>query len=141
MAEAVLKNNARIVFGAVSESHGDGLQKRCCPRFQKQCAHCFRGRLRIPRRRPAKTMLPSFRKTVRALFLGASQHLTSTTRQTNYAAKFESNARDVLGGVNFPRSRHGPEQLPPYLTAPDKSMYYNAASEGAVQWRHKLHIK
>jgi hypothetical protein len=86
-------------------------------------------------------MLPSFRKTVRALFLGASQHLTSTTRQTNYAAKFESNARDVLGGVNFPRSRHGPEQLPPYLTAPDKSMYYNAASEGAVQWRHKLHIK
>jgi hypothetical protein len=60
VAEAVLKNNARIVFGAVSESHFGGLQKQWYPRFQKQCAHCFRGRLRNFWRRPAKTMLPLF---------------------------------------------------------------------------------
>jgi hypothetical protein len=60
VAEAVLKNNARIVFGAVSESHFDGLKKQCYPRFQKQCAHCFRGRLRNLWRRPAKTMPPLF---------------------------------------------------------------------------------
>jgi hypothetical protein len=60
VAEAVLENNARIVFGAVSESHCDGLQKQCYPRFQKECAHCFRGRLRNLWRRPAKTMLPLF---------------------------------------------------------------------------------
>jgi hypothetical protein len=28
VAEAVLKNNARIIFGAVSESHFDGLKKQ-----------------------------------------------------------------------------------------------------------------
>jgi hypothetical protein len=60
VAEAVLKNDVRIVFGAVSESHCDGLKKQCYSRFQKQCAHCFRGHLRNLWRRPAKTMLPLF---------------------------------------------------------------------------------
>jgi hypothetical protein len=60
VAEAVLKNNVRIVFGAVSESHFDGLEKQCYPCFQKQCAHCFRGRLRNLWRRPAKTIPPLF---------------------------------------------------------------------------------
>jgi hypothetical protein len=34
VAEAVLKNNERIVFGAVSESHCDGLKKQCFPVFK-----------------------------------------------------------------------------------------------------------
>jgi hypothetical protein len=29
VAEAVLKNNAGILFGAVSDSHCDGVQKQC----------------------------------------------------------------------------------------------------------------
>jgi hypothetical protein len=44
VAEATLKNKASIVFGAVSESRGDGLPGQRCPRFQKRCVHCFRGR-------------------------------------------------------------------------------------------------
>jgi hypothetical protein len=56
-ATLVSRNNARIVFGAVSESRGDDLPKRCCPCFERQCAHCFRGRLSISRRRLAEQVL------------------------------------------------------------------------------------
>jgi hypothetical protein len=48
---------------------------------------------------------------MRVLFSGPSQHLTSTTRQTSYAVEFEIYARDTLGGVLIPCSRHSPQQL------------------------------
>jgi hypothetical protein len=79
VAEAVLKNNARVDFGAVSESHGDDLKNDAAPVFKNNARIVFRGHLGISNRRPGKTMLPSFCETMRALFSGPFQHLTSKT--------------------------------------------------------------
>jgi hypothetical protein len=73
MAEAVLKNNARIVFGAVSESHCDGLHRQCYPRFQK---------------------------TMRASILRPSQNLVATACQNYAALVLKDNARIVFGAIS-----------------------------------------
>jgi hypothetical protein len=61
------KTMRALFVEAISEFCGDGVAKRCCPLFERQCANCF---------------------------LRLFQHLTSKTRQADYAIEFERKARD-----------------------------------------------
>jgi hypothetical protein len=60
VAEAVLKNNARVDFGASQNPTATACKNDAAPVFKNNARIVFRGRLGISRRRPGITMLPSF---------------------------------------------------------------------------------
>jgi hypothetical protein len=83
VAEAVLKNNGRVDFGAVSES----------------------------RWRLAKSMLPLFSTTMRAFFSRPSRNFKETAWQDDDALFLKDNARIVFGAVSASHVKDPPNRL------------------------------
>jgi hypothetical protein len=83
------ENQRALILGPSQNSTVTACKNDAAPVFKNNARIDFRGRLGISRRRPGKTMLPSFWKTMRALFSGPFQHLTSKTRQIDYAVEFK----------------------------------------------------
>jgi hypothetical protein len=81
VAEAVLKNNARIVFEAVSESHNDGHRKDADPIFKNDARIVSGLSQNLAQTAWQNDAALLFLKTKHALFSGPFQHFTSTTRQ------------------------------------------------------------